>query len=208
MNIFIWIILVFAAFAALQAAMIALTIASGRNFMFFKNYNTGKVFVILIIFRLLVMLKVKSLKLIRIFISINNRLLGILNRCKGNKTVLILLPRCLQNQSCAQVVVDTVKNCKGCGKCDLAEIGKINYTEQTKVLVATGGEIAKDFITREMPDMIIAVACERELFQGLSEIRKLPVYALLNDQPEGPCKNTRVDVESIRKALTLAGVMG
>ena len=51
------------------------------------------------------------------------------------------------------------------------------------------------------PDGVIGVACERELVAALKEIRNVPVIAVSNRRPEGPCRNTSVVVEEVDDAL-------
>jgi hypothetical protein len=46
-----------------------------------------------------------------------------------------------------------------------------------------------------------AVACERELLEGLREIGGVPVICITNRRPEGPCKNTEVDLEEFEAAV-------
>ena len=40
----------------------------------------------------------------------------------------------------------------------------------------------------------------------VAPIKNVPVYAIINNQPEGPCKNTRVDINVLKEALALAGI--
>jgi hypothetical protein len=45
------------------------------------------------------------------------------------------------------------------------------------------------------------VACERDLTSGIQDTHPLPVYGILNERPEGPCRNTLVDLTTLEKAL-------
>ncbi|MFH1283424.1 MAG: DUF116 domain-containing protein [bacterium] len=189
-----------------HAILIALTILRNKNFLFIKNYNIKSIAHFFWLFRILMLLKVFNRRLMGYFININNKLVKIFSYNKKHSNVLIVLPRCLQYQSCAQAVVESVENCKICGKCDLAEIKKTNSASFANILVATGGEIAKSFVSKLNPDFVIAIACEREIFHGLAEVTTIPVFAIINYQPEGPCKNTRVDVGILKEALAVAGI--
>jgi hypothetical protein len=48
----------------------------------------------------------------------------------------------------------------------------------------------------------LALACERDLMSGLKDIaEKIPVIAIPNKRPEGPCKNTHISVRELDEAL-------
>jgi len=67
--------------------------------------------------------------------------------------------------------------------------------------VATGGRLAKRMVNEISPDVVIAVACERELCEGIFSVYPLPVYGIPNIRLSGPCINTTVDVNSVEKVL-------
>ena len=116
--------------------------------------------------------------------------------------MLILLPRCLQNSDCKQNVVEHSDNCKLCGKCAIAEIVQIaKKYNNIPVCLATGSLQAKECVKRHRPKLILAVACERELAQGIFAVFPLAVYAVLNERPNGPCKNTQVKAVLLEKAI-------
>jgi hypothetical protein len=68
-------------------------------------------------------------------------------------------------------------------------------------VIATGGTLARKAIVEHKPELIVAVACERDLAAGIYDMRRLPVIGLLNERPEGPCKNTRVDMAALEALL-------
>ena len=51
------------------------------------------------------------------------------------------------------------------------------------------------------PELILGVACERDLASGIVDTYPIPVIGILIDRPEGPCINTRVDVDKVNNAL-------
>jgi hypothetical protein len=71
----------------------------------------------------------------------------------------------------------------------------------TKIAIATGGTLARKIIVQARPKCIIAVACQRDLVDGLLEVFPIPVYGILNEAPFGPCINTTVDVQKIKDFL-------
>ncbi|MDA3792727.1 MAG: DUF116 domain-containing protein, partial [Elusimicrobia bacterium] len=133
------------------------------------------------------------------FIDINNSLVGPGGKPAGK--ILLLLPRCLQNSKCIQDLSQDVSNCIACGKCQVPEILERTKAKDIKVVLAGGGRQALEEINKYDPDSIIAVACEAELTDGIRAVTDKPVWAIRNERPEGPCKNTRVDIKYIKDLL-------
>ena len=97
--------------------------------------------------------------------------------------LLILLPRCLKRETRAQIM------------------NRINGHD-FKVVTAGGGEQAREAIRRHQPTFILALACERDLMSGISDVaEKIPVLAIPNKRPEGPCKNTEVYLDELDEIL-------
>jgi hypothetical protein len=69
------------------------------------------------------------------------------------------------------------------------------------ISVATGGSQARRIVKDRRPKAILAVACERELTSGIQDVGSIPVLGILNQRPEGPCRNTRVDPLAVRQVL-------
>ncbi|MDI6641386.1 MAG: DUF116 domain-containing protein [Elusimicrobiota bacterium] len=67
--------------------------------------------------------------------------------------------------------------------------------------VATGGRLAKRWVRELKPDFIVAVACERELSEGISAVYPLPVVGIPNIRPYGPCLNTTVDISMVETVI-------
>lgn len=101
--------------------------------------------------------------------------------------LLVLLPRCLRKESRARVTA--------------------SLSGDFKVYTAAGGEEARKAIKDYRPAAILAVACERDLMSGIREVAdKIPVLAIPNQRPEGPCKNTEVSESDLKEVLkVLAG---
>ncbi len=109
-------------------------------------------------------------------------------------TALLLLPHCLQFDECPHKITSNILNCESCGKCDIAEIVKISEKRGVRTKVATGGRLAKRWVKESGADLIIAVACERELVEGIIGAYPAKILGIVNQRPNGPCVNTRVDV--------------
>lgn len=145
----------------------------------------------------------------RSFIKVNNQLT--LNNCSAvpPERLLILLPHCIQNADCTIRLSYSVDSCKRCGKCPIAGLLALRDKFGVSLAVATGGSIARRIVVESRPKLIVAVACERDLTSGIQDTHPLPVFGLLNHRPEGPCRNTVVDLQMMEEVLgRLLGVYG
>ncbi|HEX9754875.1 MAG TPA: DUF116 domain-containing protein [Gemmatimonadales bacterium] len=94
----------------------------------------------------------------------------------GAGELLLLVPRCLSRDT-----IDGV----------LAIAGKY----AVPVFVATRGQLARRVIRERRPRAVVAVACERDMVSGLHDVAgKVPVLGLTLRLPQGPCKDTLVDL--------------
>jgi len=97
--------------------------------------------------------------------------------------LLVLLPRCLKKEA---------RN----------EIAARITGDSSKIYTAAGGEEAREAIMQYRPTCILAIACERDLMGGIKDVaEKIPVLAIANKRPEGPCKNTEFSVDELEEAL-------
>ena len=67
--------------------------------------------------------------------------------------------------------------------------------------VATGGTLARQIAKKIRPQAVLAIACERDLMSGIQDVYPLPAVGVLNIRPNGPCNNTRVDMDEVRRVL-------
>ncbi|HUU30140.1 MAG TPA: DUF116 domain-containing protein [archaeon] len=119
------------------------------------------------------------------FIKVSNALVRSVRINTGKGPLLVLLPRCLT----ASLRKNVLELCERYG---------------CLVFTVPGGELARQLIRDHKPSRIVAVACERDLLSGIQDIAPvIPVYAIPNCRPEGPCKNTLVDLKRIEEALIL-----
>jgi hypothetical protein len=97
--------------------------------------------------------------------------------------LLVLLPRCLSKEN-KKTIMEIVEKNK-----------LISFT-------VAGGSAARLKIKEMKPQAIIAVACERDLVSGLQDVApKIPVLAIPNKRPEGPCKNTYINIEVLATSI-------
>ena len=137
----------------------------------------------------------------RAFVVINNQLVLAEIRAIRPDKLLILLPHCLQNHECKVRITGNVDNCKGCGKCKIRNLVSLSKKYQVPMSVATGGTLARRIVVEKKPNIIIGVACERDLTSGIQDSYPIPVFGILNQRPNGPCYDTDVDLELVERGL-------
>jgi hypothetical protein len=135
------------------------------------------------------------------FIEVNNNLVRSNSHGSRPKRILILLPHCIQDFDCQIRITGNIRNCKGCGKCEIKDLIELSDQYGIKIAVATGGTLARRIIVENRPDAIVAVACELDLTSGILDSYPLPVIGILNERPHGPCINTKVDIEKVKNAI-------
>lgn len=137
----------------------------------------------------------------RSFIEINNELVRSSSFQSAPKRILILMPHCIQRDVCPYRITVAVNNCRQCGKCDFTELTRIADRLGIEMTVATGGTLARKVVVETNPELIVGVACERDLASGIIDTYPIPVIGILIERPEGPCVNTRVNVDKVSDAL-------
>jgi len=136
------------------------------------------------------------------FVAVNNEL--VMAQCRNGHPphkILLLMPHCLQDSECTVKITHRVENCKRCGNCLIKDLLEMSISYGVDLAVATGGTIARRIVIERRPDLIIAVACERDLTSGIQDTTPLPVYGIFNERPFGPCLNTRVALERVDAVL-------
>jgi hypothetical protein len=136
------------------------------------------------------------------FVAVNNEL--VMAQCRNGHPphkILLLMPHCLQDSECTVKITHHVENCKRCGKCPIRDLLELSDKYGVDLAVATGGTIARRIVIERRPDLIIAVACERDLTSGIQDTTPLPVYGIFNERPFGPCLNTRVALDRVDAVL-------
>jgi uncharacterized protein len=137
----------------------------------------------------------------RLVILLNNRLASLLGRKTPPGQTLLLVPHCLQSRACQFDVCTDIAQCRRCGKCAMADLLQLREEFGIQVAVASGGRQASALVRDPNVRSVIAVACEKELCAGILTTRTKRIYAIPNHRPCGPCVDTDVAVEEIRKVL-------
>lgn len=105
--------------------------------------------------------------------------------------LLLLLPRCLD-------------------KAGMQGVMNVSAQYGVPLFVAARGRYAREMIARTRPKAVVAIACERDLVSGIHDVAtRLPVLGTTLGLPEGPCKNTTVDLASLETRIrTFLGLDG
>ncbi|MDH5680454.1 MAG: DUF116 domain-containing protein [Spirochaetota bacterium] len=149
----------------------------GRGNRFLLGFLLDKVFV------LGDLLKYNKDKLGNSFVKVANNFTMGTKKASGKERLLLLLPRCLTKES-----YQTIRS--------------VSKEYNIEMAVCTGGEIARKKIKEYRPTAVIGVACERDLVSGIKDVGgKVSVLGLPNIRPEGPCKNTFIDINRLKEDI-------
>lgn len=140
--------------------------------------------------------------LLRAIIRLNNRV----TRWRRVRTtpdrLLLLVAHCLQNGACGRNLLrEGDAGCVRCGRCPVDAILALRDRYGLQCQVAGGGRQALARVRREGVAAVVAVACERELVQGIAGSFPKPVLAVFNTRPLGDCHDTQVELPQVEAAI-------
>ncbi len=135
------------------------------------------------------------------FIKVNNEMVLASGVRTTPERLLLLLPHCIQRSACPHRLTPEKMRCERCGGCPVGELLALRDQYGFHMAVATGGTIARRIAVQTRPQVIIAVACERDLTSGIQDSYPLPVFGLLNERPHGPCVDTLVSCARVERAV-------
>ena len=133
----------------------------------------------------------------KIYVKLNNSYIYSNKYNFNSKDIMILIPHCVQKNSCKLKVTNKIENCAKCGLCNVSDLVKLKEKTGINIFIATGGTLARKVIIENKPKAVIAVACERDLTSGVRDIRKIPVLGVFNSRPNGPCIDTNIDINEV-----------
>jgi len=117
------------------------------------------------------------------FMKINNLIIGYRPPRTQPDSLMVLLPRCLSRENNVR-------------------LRHMRDEYKFRMAIVGGGTEARARIREVKPKVIIAVACERDLLTGFRDVHThIPVIGFPNIRPEGPCKNTSVDMDELEGAI-------
>ncbi len=127
------------------------------------------------------------------------------NRFPGGRVspenLLLLVPHCLQRCTCESNITQDVDQCNRCGQCNVADMLQLRDEFGIRCHLVSGGREAIAVVRDPAVMAVVAVACEKELADGIRAVLPKRVIAIPNERPNGPCKNTRVDVDAVRASI-------
>ena len=144
---------------------------------------------------------IRRRKLEASFIAVSNLLFRRRKIRVPASRLLVVTPHCLQLASCPHKITRDPHNCKRCGGCDIGALVTLADEMGFHFFVATGGTLARQIVRDTRPKAVLAIACERDLMSGIQDVYPLPAIGVLNIRPNGPCYNTHVDMDLVRKQL-------
>lgn len=163
---------------------ILLTAIMGKNFLTLRG-RINPLFDIAFsgAFRLANLIGISRDRMGHSFVMVYNEISRATKMSRGNEKLLILLPRCLTKEQ-------------------LAEINSLKEVYPLYIHIVSGGELARKKIAEIRPTAVIGVACERDLVSGIRDVgRRISLIGIPNRRPEGPCKNTNVDMDELIHAI-------
>lgn len=115
--------------------------------------------------------------------------------------LIVIVPHCLQKSGCRHNIIHDINSCKRCRACNICELLSIVEELGVRCYAAAGGRQAAAIVKDPKVEAIVAVACEKELTEGILAAFPKPVVAVINKRPNGPCKDTCVDVKELKQAI-------
>lgn len=137
----------------------------------------------------------------KIYVKLNNSYIYSQKYNFKPEEILILIPHCVQKNSCKLKVTTDINNCANCGMCNIGNLVQLKEKLKVNIFVATGGTLARKIIIENRPKAVIAVACERDLTSGVQDVKKIPVLGVFNKRPNGPCVDTSIDIKEVEEAV-------
>jgi hypothetical protein len=128
-------------------------------------------------------LHISTDRLTNSFMKVHNDLLGNVTRQVAAKRLMVLAPRCLT-------------------KDNNRWLRDLRDEYGFELVTVGGGSDARTKIRQIHPEVVLAIACERDLLSGFKEVNPhVPVIGFPNQRPEGPCKNTSLDRASLERTI-------
>jgi hypothetical protein len=137
----------------------------------------------------------------KIYVKLNNKYIYSNKYDFNIEDILILIPHCVQKNSCKLKVTSKIENCAKCGLCNVSDLAKLKEKTGINIFIATGGTLARKIIMENKPKAAIAVACERDLTSGIQDMRHIPVLGVFNKRPNGPCVDTLINIHEVEDAI-------
>jgi hypothetical protein len=135
------------------------------------------------------------------FIRLNNRVTRWRRVRVPPGRLLLLAARCLQGSACGQDLNRGVEQCRGCGLCPVKGLLALRTRYGVQCRIAGGGRQALAYVKDPSVAAVVAVACEKELLEGIFASFPKPVLAVSNTRPRGDCHDTQADLDRVEAAV-------
>ncbi|KEO85204.1 DUF116 domain-containing protein [Tumebacillus flagellatus] len=167
-------------------ALIVATVATGVNFVpFMKGRHIALSTIIPYSVKFGKLFGLSKDRISNSILQVGNRLTVANQGSIERDELLILLPRCLDKQTRDDIKLMTSKY-------------------DVDFHICAGGQMARQLLTEKKPKGVIAVACERDLMAGVQDVKAaVPVIAIANKRPEGPCRNTNINMTEMENAIRM-----
>jgi len=179
-----WAFIIWGIASSLFWIQLALTVGLDKNFFFAKK-QIFFVFDVVFgrVFKLAKFLRISRDRMGQSFVKVSNAVVKAIDKNVQNGRILILLPRCLTKEA-------------------IQEVYKLKEKYPVEIFTVSGGELARKKVKETNPSAIIGVACERDLVSGIRDIgHKISVIGIPNERPNGPCKETLLNMDELKKAV-------
>jgi|ERR1035437_7339338 hypothetical protein len=179
-----WVIIGVFSVIYIYSLLLLLTVATGVNFIFYSKKDGLHIeWIYPLVYKAASIFKISKDRIGHSLVRVNNALVYTTKKKFQADNLIVLLPRCLDGETRTKAAEITGKY--GC-----------------KVFTATGGSSARQMLKKVRPDAIIGVACERDLVAGMTDTPGyIPIIAIPNKRPHGPCKDTAIDTNELEKAV-------
>lgn len=94
-----------------------------------------------------------------------------------------------------------MEECLRCGQCNVEALLTLRDRYGVPCCMARGGREALNYVREKNIEAVVAVACEKELVDGIRACFPKPVLAVTNHRLNGPCRDTCVDIPAVEEAL-------
>ncbi len=135
------------------------------------------------------------------YVAVSNTIVGNRHLKVPADRLLVVTPHCLQLSTCPHKITTDPNNCKRCGGCNIGDLVTLAEEIGFHFFVVTGGTLARQKVMEIRPQAVVAVACERDLASGIQDVYPIPSVGVMNIRPNGPCFNTKVDVEEFKRVI-------
>ncbi len=115
---------------------------------------------------------------------------------------IVFLPHCLRAPDCRAKLSSEGYICLDCGKCRISSFLKKAKEKGYDVFIVPGASLIKKILEDYGdPEIVIGVACDAELKEGLAMMKKYKIKAKALKLLKDGCINTEVDFDKLESML-------